>query len=340
MARIFSDGFELGIIGEGWINNDTSRVYVSNVIKISGNYSLRLENTSSASISCYLPSLNEIYYSGRYYFVENVMHNIINFKYNSTQLGMICINNTTERKIGYYPGTSSTASALSTSSFPIGNYYHVEAYIKIDDSNGRIVVKVNGVTEIDYTGDTKPGADTAINLIKFGYDFTGSKKGDSGYYIDDIIFDNSTWIGNVKIYPVRIGSIGYYDGTAYFEAVGNSDILSCINEVPPNYNDYIISDTTGAKVSFKLLQSNLDNLSNTSSIKSLNLKTVCNNTGNSTKKLKLFIRKNNNDYKSSELNVPLEYPNIISYNFEKDPSNSQNWEMSDIYDIDVGIEVV
>ena len=61
-----------------------------------------------------------------------------------------------------------TTLQVSAEALTIGQTYLIEVYFSLADSGGRSVVKVDHIPWIDYTGDTKPGADTTIDNVFWG----------------------------------------------------------------------------------------------------------------------------------------------------------------------------
>jgi hypothetical protein len=67
-------------------------------------------------------------------------------------------------------------------------WYEVEAYFKMADApNGRFVVYIDGIKFIDFTGDTKPGADVTFD----NWEFIGGG-GFARLGVDDIAFNDVT----------------------------------------------------------------------------------------------------------------------------------------------------
>jgi hypothetical protein len=94
-----------------------------------------------------------------------------------------------DEKIHAYIGGVDVGNTTMT--FTSGQAYKIGLHFKIDDTVGRIEVTVDGGSdEIDYTGDTKPGADTTFDRIRLGndYNYTNEK-------FDDFIMDDVEWPG-------------------------------------------------------------------------------------------------------------------------------------------------
>jgi len=108
-----------------------------------------------------------------------------------------------------------TATTIATSAegvITIGQWYYFEVWFKPLNSNGRAVVKVDGSTVIDFTGDTT-NEEEFINAFSFGGN-SGDNAGYGGMLLDDIVVNsadgavNNTYPGMVRLLPIRPDSTG------------------------------------------------------------------------------------------------------------------------------------
>jgi len=131
--------------------------------------------------------------------------------------------------------------------FSADTWYCIEVWLKIADApNGRFVLKVDGNTVCDFTGDTNPGAiDTVDNLYWYQ---TG---GINFYmYIDDLALNDTaggsddTWIGGgriTKITPDGNGSTTEWTGSD----ADDTDNYLMVDEYPLDSDTtYVYEDTT------------------------------------------------------------------------------------------------
>jgi len=100
-------------------------------------------------------------------------------------------------KLGFLRG--STLVVNGTHDIPVGSYTLIEVYYLIAQTGGRFVVKVNGETDIDYTGDTNNL--TNNNFRRFQINKTAFTSPATYYYFDDIAVndvdgsEDNSWIG-------------------------------------------------------------------------------------------------------------------------------------------------
>jgi len=122
-----------------------------------------------------LPESDE-YYASFYWHPGNAFYDfVITFMYNTTVLGAVRYYEVNEY---FYAmaGAVTLATSGTTWKKSLGASGHiakfpvyVEFYYKIADTGGRFVLKADGVTIFDITGDTKPGSETVINKIRIGH---------------------------------------------------------------------------------------------------------------------------------------------------------------------------
>jgi len=110
---------------------------------------------------------------------------------------------------------SGTSIVTSSAGVLVANqWYYVEVWFKPLNTNGRATVKVDGVTVIDYTGDT-----TAEEEYINAWQISGIETVVSGKPItvfDDIVCNdttgatNNSWPGMVRLLPIRPHTDGNY----------------------------------------------------------------------------------------------------------------------------------
>ena len=125
-----------------------------------------------------------------------------------------------------------------------GIYMLIEARIKIaDGTDGIIQVKIDGNLDINYTGDTKPGADTTINRLVISTTNIGQY---ARTFVDDLAINDTAgvvdngWCGDGKIIYMTDNAAG--DVTQLTPSAGNN--YDCVDERPANGDtDYVESGT-------------------------------------------------------------------------------------------------
>jgi hypothetical protein len=205
----------------------------------------------------------------------------------------------------------------------------MEGYIKIADSGGRIVIRVDGQTMVDYTGDTYPSgaASTTVNNIRHS-NLRSNAQAD--LYFDDIavcdaIGSDLLWPNGIRFWKYDPNAVGNY--SQWTPTAGNN--YENVDETPPSMSDKVASTTTGHKDSYGF--TNLD-----SAIKSIKC-LVMRYWGEGGGSIKRLFRISSADYLSSALTVP------GTFNFVQDityvsPATSNPWGISEVNGMEAGME--
>jgi hypothetical protein len=235
MARVFTEGFEMG----DSLFFDTFSGSIVTSPKRSGNYAASLTAISLKNIS----TVSEFYLRAACYFADvDATSQRILWRSDSTVLGHVRL---TGQHLAAYVGTS-TLAATGSATLQLNTWYLIEVYIKIADSGGRFVVKVDGVSDIDYTGDTKPGTATTVNVIGF----TGAGGGLT-LGLDDLALNDTTGTTNnsycgdgkvIALIPTAPGDVTQL--TVYSGGVAN---WTCVDDIPvaTSPDDYVEGTITG-----------------------------------------------------------------------------------------------
>lgn len=126
-------------------------------------------------------------------------------------------------------------------------WYLIEVYCNVADS-GTLTVKVNGVTDIGFSGDTAATANEFATIVKRGASSAGSSKGCDIYHDDWGVngtagASQNTWIG--------AGGVYFQPGTAdgsilqWTPSAGTVHYTQ-IDDIPANDGDWIFSDDSGS----------------------------------------------------------------------------------------------
>ena len=209
MARVFIDGFESGktelwdLVVGAWI--------VTGIAGMDGTYCLSCDSFGD-------------YYAHKYYLAfryrgdaASYASSMCYFFNGATQLARVRRNPTT----GFLEvrrGTGSgTLLATGTIAVNVGTPILIEVHYKPHDTAGVFQVRVGGVLDINFNGDTTDG-------IRVG--------GDGGYYsscwFDNVVLDNAAWPGDTRIQAIRPSAPGAL--TEWDTTVGAN--WDCVEEIP------------------------------------------------------------------------------------------------------------
>lgn len=147
-----------------------------------------------------------------------------------------------------------TQIAVSVAGVLDSNWHYVEVYAVIHATTGRLTVRVDGATVIDFTGNTRNGGtSTNIDGVRFRTGrYTG---GSTAISIDDLyICDtagtvNNTFLGDVRVQSMTPNAAG---SSTQLTPTGSANNYANAAEVPYNNTTYNSSSTVGQRDTYAL----------------------------------------------------------------------------------------
>lgn len=327
MARIFIDGFEGGDLSL-WDGLSGGPVINSSLSGRDGTYCANL-NDITRYISKTLPNDDEYYVACKYHPTSIVSGcGIAGFLEGSTRHVMLRVSPTgavgVARGIDTDLFVSSSAGIISSNT-----WYLIEIYVKIADSGGRFIVRINGGSYcIDYTGDTKNGGSGVINSVRFGHQGVNQ---DYGYcYLDNIIVDNAAWVGNTRIQSMAPTGAGASAG--WTPSAGNN--YACVDEIPASDSDYITASTADVIDTYAAADVS------GSSIKCVAVQSRGWQEGwGSLSKIKHIVRPASTNREGDSIQIPVS-PLSLQTIWNTNPEDSSAWELADVNGMEIGIKAV
>jgi len=323
MARIFIDGFESGSL-DLWDTVSGAAVASSAGLDLDGSYCLNL-TSSTGYVNKIITAVDEMYFAMRWRTTGLSDARTVFLLYNSVTVMIKILRDYVTGRLFVQRGTTTIATSVGQP-FALNTTHLVEAWVKIDDSVGRVVVKVDGITHIDFTGDTKVGADTQFNKIHLGYDGSYSVKN----YYDSFIMDDSDWIGNTNIQAVVPTGAG--TTTEWTPSAG--DNYTCVDEIPYSDADYVSTNTVDLTDTY----ATGDLVGTVSSVKCVQVQVRALTDGAPTPtNLKLAVRSGGTDYLSGDNLVPVTAKSF-SHIWELNPADAAAWEEADVNAMEIGVK--
>lgn len=224
-----------------------------------------------------------------------------------------------------------TLLATGTIVLAANTYYFLEFRGTIADSGGRSVVKVNGVTDIDFTGDTRNAGNATANIIELQF---GSSS--ATYDLDDLyICDanggvNDTFLGDVRVAALLPNGNG--NSSQHTGSDGNStDNYLLVDETPFNSDtDYVESSTAGHIDTYAM--ANLP--STATSIKAIQQVIVARKTDAGARSARIVLRHSSTNYESADIALTDTYA-IWTQIRDQDPS-AASWTESNVNALEHG----
>ena len=324
MARIFMDGFELGDLS---LWSGSSAPTAVNVGIVAGMSGANCCTVGSGSIEkTFSSTKTELYIAFKLCTSSmNGFNQILSFK-DSNGTTIACLYKFGTNYLGIYRGNSNgTYLATGTTYISSWKTYLIEIRYKPLDSGGVFTIKVDGVTDINYSGDTTSGLENILK-VRLGDDPGGVYF--SGYF-DDFIVDDANWIGNTKlgiITPNGTGTTNNWTasaGTAY----------QCIDELAPSDTDYVYSNTVDQISTYAMTT-----IANMNSVKSIQLQGRAAYEGSPTPtKIQLGVRASGTDYFATDLSPGVGF-GMLTKILELNPADSAAWEQADIDALEIGVK--
>jgi len=326
MARVFIDGFEAGDL-KLW-DLVVGAYLSSGVSGMDGTYCLNCDAFGNYYAHKYLPAAPEYYLAFRYRGSSAQYASSMCYFFNgTTQLARLRRNPSSgllEIRRGTSYGTLLATGAIAVN---VGTPVLIEVHYKPHNTEGVFQVKVGGILDIDFTGDTTDGADT-IDGIRVG--------GDSGYYsscwFDNVVVDDAAWPGNTKIQAIKPAGVG--NSTQWTPSAGNN--YACVDEVPPSESDFIVTNT----LDHLDLYAAGDLVGTIGSVKCLQLQALAKAEGSPTPhNLQLAVRTNGADYFSGDRAVPSSSTQLSSL-WEANPATAAPWQEVEVNAMEIGVKAV
>jgi hypothetical protein len=116
-------------------------------------------------------------------------------------------------------------------------WFHVEVYFSIANAGGQIKTWVDGIADIDYAGDTQPGASDQIEAFRLY-----NQANDVGCWFDNVHANSS------RLYDRRVlGAVPTSDDTSQLTASGGGDNYADVDELGPDDDTTYVSTSTDAQ---------------------------------------------------------------------------------------------
>jgi hypothetical protein len=202
--RIFTEGAEMG----DYLFWDSVGAYVALQTGRSGNwcyYNWYRYSGFTKDIS----ALSELYLRVAFYPTTTIEQTwVVNFYNGGTSVASVVPSS---QKLHYYAGTDDLGNS---DTFSLSVWHLLEVHLKIADSpDGVFTVKLDGITDMDYSGDTLRTAYSTVNKLYFD----SREMGFDDLALNDTTgdFDNS-WCGDghvVKITPSGSGTLNEFSNS-------------------------------------------------------------------------------------------------------------------------------
>lgn len=327
MARVFIDGFESSDMSLWDFGYDVQ--FASGITGMTGtclNFT-----TGIRQIGKNIPANADYYVAFKWRPTGNAGGpNVIAYFTDSggNTLGSLCIHSTGPVMSAYRGWSNGTLLASSSAgAFSLNTTYLVEIYYKPHASSGSFVVKLNGNTIINFSGNS--GTTTNVcgfNLYSTQYSFAPA-------YFDDVIIDNANWIGSTYIQAIRPTGAG--SNTAWTPSAGSN--YACVDETTPSDTDYVSVNSNDQVDSY----ATGDLTGTIGTVKCVQVVARTRREGTPTPtQLQHVLRSGGADYVGSTKFVPQYGFSALNNIWETDPADSQPWTDTKVNALEIGVKAV
>lgn len=335
MTLLYVDGFDARDYALRWAGGNTSsattgRFGVGSAMVVNGSPYRRF--TPSAKVVCgFGYMLINAGASGFREFMRLMGDNSATTHLNLMQTGM---------DLFLIRGGVTIATALNAFP-PGGGWSYIEMSATIDDTAGRAIVKVNGNTVIDFTGDTRNGGtSTLLDTLYFIIPATG---GGPSIAVDDVYILNgidsgiagspqNDFLGDVRIFTVAPTAPGA--STQLTPSSGTN--WGAVDDLPYNANDYVSGNASGLKDTY--VASDLP--TGITKVHGVQVNSIAKKTDAGSRAIKNVIRRGATDYAdASAINLATS-DMVFSSLRVVDPSTSAPWTPTNVNAMEIGVEVI
>jgi len=120
-------------------------------------------------------------------------------------------------------------------------WHSIQFHLNVADA-GTLQTKIEGISDIDYSGDTKPGASAVIDSVYLRMTGPGGAPIDHDRW-DDFVIGYGGWPGDIwvdALYPNG-------DDVVQWSRSAGADNYALVDEDPPSDADYVYTTTNGHK---------------------------------------------------------------------------------------------
>lgn len=209
-------------------------------------------------------------------------------------------------------------------------WYVIEIRIKAHNTLGAIEVRVDGITDISFSGCTAPA----------GYHWTDRMGWYAFwmYFIDDIVVndttgtENNSWPNQMKVILLKPTTGGDY---SEWNKEGKILGYECVNDMPKNPSTYVYSTSSGQREMYQLENMPAD----ASSIAVVRSSAWANRSSKNLSQLDFEVKTHGSIYTSSDQGLYLA-PHHTSYAWDVNPNTGVAWTVDEVNNVQGGIKSV
>lgn len=328
MALLFCDGFDDGLYTTKWLDSGstiaTTGRFNTKSLKLGYNGGLTSRKVITASQTVTIGFAHMTSSFPNYHFLA-----LYSDSGSTTQ---ISLQFSTIGQIRLYRG--GTLVATSTKTISVNQWNYVELKVHVDDISGTMEARVDGVTWVTFSGDTRNGGTSpAIDVFGFGT-YAGVNQ-----YIDDLYVCNGAgtinndFLGDVRIETLKPNANG--SSSMFMGSDSNqTDNFALVNEATPSAADYVASSVAGDKDLYAF-----SDLSNSGSVvKGVQINSYAAKSDTGLRSITNLVKSGVTEVTGTTTALSTSY-NTFSDIRELDPATNAAWTASGINSAEFGVRV-
>lgn len=220
--------------------------------------------------------------------------------------------------------------ATGTLTLPMNQFVYIEFKVFLDDTVGTAELKIDGVVDATFTGDTVAQAYNTASRVVLYCPGTG--------YWDDIYIRSGTgssaesggYLGDVSVKAYYPNADGTYTGMTCSTGSTHNTL---VDETTPNTTDYVSSATALTKDSF-----GFQDVSGTGAIQAVQLSAYCSKNDSGFRGIDLFCKSGATE--NFAASVPLSTTwKYLRYGWQTDPNTGSAWTVANFNAAEFGVRV-
>ena len=308
MSIIYATGFEMGTLP---IANTDYSGNVSLSGAKTGSYALRLR-LQNATANFNITSVSHFYES--FWFFADATTNFNHVLSSVTVL--------TRSATG---GLWTSPFQVGTISTPNGTWTHVQVYFHRDAVNGRVKIVVDGLTSVDFTGNTGTGSVSQARFVQ-------TANVVAQVYIDDLVIRDDQLPGDVRIIAHNPNAD---TATINWTPSTGGDNYDLVDEVPANDSDYVYTSTDGLQDLYTVTAQTYTDLTISGVVQWIRARKETADT----QQIKILLKSGATLDTGAAIDLLTTYA-YYSRILETDPDTGLAWVGTDLNSVEIGIESV
>jgi hypothetical protein len=291
----------------------------------------------SAALGRAITAASEVFTGFRYSVSTYVVSNIVSVMGDAGATRHLTLNVNTSGLLELRRGTSASGTLLGTGTTVIGiNVWHyIEMRATIADAGGVCQIRLDGVLEIDVTGDTKnAGTATSIDMVRL--DSSNINQRCTDWYIANTAGSapGNSWLGDTVVrtlVPTGDGALSQLVGSD-----GNSvSNWQQVDELPPSTTDYNGSPTTNAEDTYAITDLPSTNVT----VYGVQLSSVLAKSDAGVASSTPLVRIGSTDYDSGAKTLTTSYAEYLDL-YPASPATGVAWTPTEVNGAQIGMKVV